>query len=53
MDLDLRPFVVSDLVCSLDEGVVDSDVGCLVSYLVASVSCPGFLGSSLEDLVVV
>ena len=53
MDLDLHPFVVGDLVCSLDEGAVDSDVGCLVGCLGASVSCPGFLGSSLEDLVVV
>ena len=51
--LDLRPFFVVDLVYNLEEEVVGSDVGCLVGLLGSGVGCLGYLGISLEDLVVV
>ena len=51
--LDLRPFIIVDLACDLDKGVVDSDIGCLVSCLSAGVGCLSCLGISLEDLGVV
>ena len=51
--LDLRAFLVVDLVCDLDEGVVGSDIGFIVGYLGPGISCLGLLGSSLEDFVVI
>ena len=51
--LNIYPFIVVDLVYTLDEGVVGSDIGFLFDCLGNGVSCLSCLGVSLEDLFVV